>query len=64
MSRVVAPCRREPRGSDGERQRGILWRALLEPLVTYAFVLVVLMCLACAVFGTALNHVVFERAVQ
>jgi len=40
----------------------ILGRALLEPLVAYAFALVVLMCLACAAFGTALNRVVFGRA--
>lgn len=42
----------------------ILWRTLLEPLATYALVIVVLMFLACAVFGTALNHVVIERAEQ
>lgn len=42
----------------------ILWRTLLEPLATYALVVVILMCLACAVFGTALNHVVVERAEQ
>jgi hypothetical protein len=42
----------------------VLWRALIEPLVVYAFGLVVLMCLACAAFGTALNHVAFRRAVH
>jgi hypothetical protein len=42
----------------------ILWRTLLEPLATYALVVVILMVLACAVFGTALNHVVIERAEQ
>jgi hypothetical protein len=42
----------------------ILWRTLLQPLATYALVVVVLMLLACAVFGTALNHVVIERAEQ
>ncbi|MEO6235692.1 MAG: hypothetical protein ABIQ52_01765 [Vicinamibacterales bacterium] len=42
----------------------ILWRTLLEPLASYALVVVVLMFLACAVFGTALNHVVIERAEQ
>jgi hypothetical protein len=42
----------------------VVWRALVEPLVVYAFGLVVLMCLACAAFGTALNHVVFRRAVH
>ena len=42
----------------------ILWRTLFEPLATYALVVVVLMFLACAVFGTALNQVVSERAEQ
>jgi hypothetical protein len=42
----------------------ILWRTLLEPLATYALVVVILMFLACAVFGTALNQVVIERAEQ
>ena len=42
----------------------ILWRTLLEPLATYALVVIVLMFLACAVFGTALNRVVIERAEQ
>jgi hypothetical protein len=41
-----------------------VWRALIEPLLVYAFGLVVLMCLACAAFGTALNHVAFRRAVH
>ncbi|SRR6266852_3472845 len=40
----------------------VIWRALLEPLVAYAFRLVVLLCLACAAVGAALNRVVFERA--
>lgn len=43
---------------------GVLWRALLEPIVPYAFALVVLMCLACAAFGAALNRVAFGEAVQ
>jgi len=38
----------------------VLWRAVLEPLVGYAFVFVMVMCLACAAFGTALNQVVRE----
>ena len=42
----------------------VLWRALIAPLLVYAFGLVVLMCLACAAFGTALNHVAFRRAVH
>jgi hypothetical protein len=39
----------------------IVWRALGEPLVPYAFGVVVLMCVACIAFGTALNRVAFER---
>jgi len=39
----------------------VLWRTLLEPFVAYAFALVVLMCVACAAFGTALNHVIPGR---
>ena len=39
----------------------IVWRALGEPLVPYAFTIVLLMCLACVAFGTALNRVAFER---
>lgn len=42
----------------------VVWRALIEPLLVYAFGLVVLMCLACAAFGSALNHVAFRRAVH
>jgi hypothetical protein len=41
----------------------VLWRALLEPLVAYAFALAVLMCLACAACGAALTHVAFGRTV-
>jgi hypothetical protein len=40
---------------------GVLWRTMFEPLVVYAFGVVLLMCLACAVFGAALNHVAFGR---
>jgi hypothetical protein len=42
----------------------ILWRAVFEPLARYAFVLVALMCVACAAFGALLNSVILERAVQ
>ena len=38
----------------------IVWRSLGAPLVPYAFVVVTLMCLACAALGTALNRVVRE----
>jgi hypothetical protein len=41
---------------------GILWRTLLQPLLTYVFGVVVLMVLACVAFGTALNYVVIEKA--
>lgn len=40
----------------------VLWRTLLAPVVPYAFGVVTLMCAACAVFGTVLNHLVFGRA--
>ena len=40
----------------------VLWRTLLAPVVPWAFGLLTLMCAACAVFGTALNHLVFGRA--
>jgi hypothetical protein len=42
----------------------VLWRSLLAPVVPYAFGLVLLMCLACAIFGTALNHLVFGKALR
>jgi hypothetical protein len=42
----------------------IVWRTLLEPLLSYAFGIVALMVLACVVFGTALNYVVIERTAE
>ena len=39
----------------------IVWRTLIQPFMVYAFGLIVLMCLACAAFGTALNYVFLER---
>ncbi|MEP7304984.1 MAG: hypothetical protein ABJA98_05660, partial [Acidobacteriota bacterium] len=39
----------------------VVWRALIEPLASYVFVLVALMCVACAAFGTALDRVAFDR---
>jgi hypothetical protein len=42
----------------------ILWRTIVKPVAPYAFAFGALMCLACAVFGAALNHVVFGRTVQ
>lgn len=43
---------------------GVLWRVLLAPVVPYALGLVLLMCAACAVFGTVLNHLVFGKALR
>ena len=42
----------------------VLWDALIEPLLPYLLAIVVLMCLACAVFGMALNYVLLERVEQ
>jgi hypothetical protein len=42
----------------------ILWRTVVRPIAPYAFAFAALMCLACAVFGAALNHVVFGRTAQ
>ncbi len=42
----------------------VVWRAIVRPIAPYAFAFGALMCLACAVFGAALNHVVFGRTVQ
>jgi hypothetical protein len=40
---------------------GVLWRALFEPFLPYVFGLALLMCLACAAFGAALNHIALGR---
>jgi hypothetical protein len=42
----------------------VLWRTIVRPIAPYAFAFAALMCLGCAVFGAALNHVVFGRTVQ
>ena len=42
----------------------VLWRTLLQPVLPYAFAIVVLMCVASAAFGAALNYLVLERAFQ
>jgi hypothetical protein len=42
----------------------VLWDALIQPLLPYILVVVVLMCLACAAFGVALNYVLLERVEQ
>jgi hypothetical protein len=39
----------------------VIWRTLVEPLIGYIFGLVVLMGLACAAFGAALNYLFLER---
>jgi hypothetical protein len=39
----------------------VIWRTLIEPLLGYVVGLVVLMCLACAAFGAALNYLFLER---
>ena len=39
----------------------VIWRTLIEPLMGYVVGLVVLMGLACAVFGAALNYLFLER---
>ena len=41
----------------------VLWRAIIRPMMPYAAAFAALMCLACAVFGAALNQVVFGRTV-
>lgn len=42
----------------------VLWRTIVEPFLAYAFVIVVIMCVACAAFGAALSYVFVERAEQ
>jgi hypothetical protein len=42
----------------------ILWRTFVRPVAPYAFAFAALMGVACAVFGAALNYVVFSRTVQ
>lgn len=60
MSDVAGIARQTEVAANAAR---VLWRTLLEPFVAYAFALVMLMCLACAAFGAALNKVIIERAV-
>jgi hypothetical protein len=42
----------------------IVWRTLVEPVLPYVFAIAVLMFLACVALGSAVNHLVFERAFQ
>ena len=41
-----------------------LWRALVQPLAPFAFVLVAIMCAACAACVIALNRVAAERSLR
>jgi len=40
----------------------VLWRALFQPLAAYALGLLLLMCVTCAAFGTALNRLAVGRS--
>ena len=42
----------------------VIWGALIQPLLPYLAAVMVLMGLACVVFGAALNYVLLERAEQ
>ena len=42
----------------------VLWDALIQPLLPYLVTVMVLMGVACAVFGVALNYVLLERVEQ
>ncbi len=42
----------------------IVWDTLVQPLLPYLVALMVVMGLACVVFGAALNYVLLERAEQ
>jgi hypothetical protein len=43
---------------------GVLWRALVQPFIPYVFGLAMLMCVACAALGAALNHLASGRILQ
>ncbi len=42
----------------------VIWEALVQPLLPYLVVVMVLMGVACALFGAALNYVLLERVEQ
>jgi hypothetical protein len=42
----------------------VIWQALVQPFLPYAFVIVVLMCSICAALGFALNRVVSGRTLH
>jgi len=61
MFKVPAPPASVVQATGASR---VLWRTLVEPLLPYLVFVVVLMCLACAAVGVALNYVLLERAEQ
>src|SRR6185437_1074666 len=61
LFRVPAPPASVVEATSASR---VLWRTLVEPLLPYLVFLVVVMCLACAAVGVALNYVLLERAEQ
>ena len=42
----------------------VIWRAVVQPFLPYAFVVVVLMSAACATVAIALNRMMFGRALH
>jgi hypothetical protein len=42
----------------------VIWRIVVQPLVPYVFAIAMLMFLACLALGTAVNHLVLERALH
>ena len=42
----------------------VLWEGLIQPLLPYLVAVMVLMAVACVLFGAALNYVLLERAEQ
>ena len=42
----------------------VIWETLIQPLIPYLAAVMVLMALACVVFGAALNYVLLERVEQ
>jgi hypothetical protein len=43
---------------------GVMWRAIVQPLLPYAFAVVVLMSAACATVALALNRLMFGKALH
>ena len=42
----------------------VIWEALIQPLLPYLVAVMVVMGVACVVFGAALNYVLLERVEQ